>query len=509
MMGPPGWAGFFYEVEMNLKDMRDMVGNILDYNPNVAAYNTELNRIINEVYLNFYLSQPWTFAQQTLDVYSHPDTTDTAATIAQNTGSGKFKNKILNCTNIAKPFREGLINHEGDFLVISNAANTDDDGLYVIDKVDLPNTSLHVSKLSSNLQHVNWQSGGLSADTITAEARAYYLRMPKDCSQILSVGIRNIDEAGSGRGNALGHAYELTRKRDEELDLRIDMTGTPVNWVPYDMEPNGIQDATRYTPRAIRDFTVTTTGLTPGWPAGTYEFKMSYVWRGVESQLSDPFELTIGTNQIPVFNTNDTTSQGVFGRRKKFYVRLKSVTGKDGATTFSEDFYRDLSQVFIDSAPITAFPYVQIDDDNTAFTWPMTSVDMSALEDLMNIPRAKPDITTRWRIRLFPRPAEITPIRVRYIAYPSDLLDDFDVPKSPHDTHRYLVYRACQEFFMKHDNQAKAVYYERKADKELQMIENKHLTQRSAYYIKEGFKTGPLRVRPFQTLTKTTGADGA
>ena len=88
MMGPPGWAGFFYEVEMNLKDMRDMVGNILDYNPNVAAYNTELNRIINEVYLNFYLSQPWTFAQQTLDVYSHPDTTDTAATIAQNTTSG-------------------------------------------------------------------------------------------------------------------------------------------------------------------------------------------------------------------------------------------------------------------------------------------------------------------------------------------------------------------------------------------------------------------------------------
>ena len=69
MMGPPGWAGFFYEVEMNLKDMRDMVGNILDYNPNVTAYNAELNKIINEDYLNFYLSQPWTFAQQTLDVY--------------------------------------------------------------------------------------------------------------------------------------------------------------------------------------------------------------------------------------------------------------------------------------------------------------------------------------------------------------------------------------------------------------------------------------------------------
>lgn len=508
-MGPPGWAGFFYEVEMNLKELRDMVGNILDYNPNVTAYNAELNKVINEVYLNFYLSQPWTFAQQTLDVYSNPDTTDTSCTISQNTASGAFKNVIVGCTNIAAIKKEGLINHEGDTLLITNAANSDDNGLYVIDKIDLPGTNVYVSKLSSNLQQVNWKSGGLVADTITAVAKAYYLRMPKDCSQILSVGIRNVDEAGSGVGNALGHAYEISRKRDEELDLRLDETGTPVNWVPYDMDPNGMQDATAYVPRANRDFDVEAVANATGWPVGTYEFKMSFVWRGIEGPLSDAQELVIGSNEIPRFNTNNTTTHGIHGRRKKFYVRIKSVLGKDGVTTFSEDFYRDLSGMYVDSAPITSFPYAMADDDNTAYTWPQSSIEIATLADLMNVPRAKAEIHTRWRIRLFPRPSVITPIRVRYIAYPIELQDDYDTPNTPHDTHRYLVYRACQEFFIKHDNQAKAMYYEKKADKELQQIENKHLTQRSAYYIKEGFKSGPLRVRPFQTLTKTTGADGA
>ncbi len=60
---------------MNLKEMRDFVGNILDYTPDVNAYNEELNRIINEVYLEFFVSQPWYFSQKTLDTYTIPDAT--------------------------------------------------------------------------------------------------------------------------------------------------------------------------------------------------------------------------------------------------------------------------------------------------------------------------------------------------------------------------------------------------------------------------------------------------
>ena len=57
---------------MNLVQMRDMIGSILDYNPEVEAYRDEMNRIINECYLDFYMLQPWTWAQKTLNTYTNP-----------------------------------------------------------------------------------------------------------------------------------------------------------------------------------------------------------------------------------------------------------------------------------------------------------------------------------------------------------------------------------------------------------------------------------------------------
>jgi hypothetical protein len=107
------------------------------------------------------------------------------------------------------------------------------------------------------------------------------------------------------------------------------------------------------------------------------------------------------------------------------------------------------------------------------------------------------------RIRLWPHPASSTPIRVRYIHYPIKLEDDYDEAVSPIDTHRYIVYRATAEALFKHGNDTRAIYFERKAEKELQRIEERYLTQRSALYIKESFKSGPLRVKPYRTLTKT------
>jgi hypothetical protein len=89
---------------------------------------------------------------------------------------------------------------------------------------------------------------------------------------------------------------------------------------------------------------------------------------------------------------------------------------------------------------------------------------------------------------------------------PIDLADDFDVPKTPADTHRYLVYRTCADAFMKHNNPDMADYYDKKAEKELLKINNKYLTQRSAYYVKESYISGPLRVKPYQTLTKLPDA---
>ena len=157
-----------------------MVANLLDYNPNVKAYNEEINRLINEEYINFFMTQPWEFAQRTVDIYTKPDATDTAAQINKNATAGKWTNVITVAPNITQVSGDGNLNHEGSMVVVSDASDADDNGLYIIDSIDFGNNKFYVSKVSSNRNRVNWQSGqGLGGgDVITATAKEFYLNMP-------------------------------------------------------------------------------------------------------------------------------------------------------------------------------------------------------------------------------------------------------------------------------------------------------------------------------------------
>ena len=496
---------------MNLIEMRNMIASILDYDPDVQSYRDEITRYINETYRNWFCSRPYTFSQKTVDIFTLPDAVIESAAITGNNSEIRnwAQSAALSATDQSKV---GLVyrfklTQEGSICIIGGDNEVSNNGTYIIDKVDFSDNRVYFSKLSSTPQ-VDWS--GTTATSVTTAVQQRFLTLPQDCVDILGLGIRNLDEGDAGSGtNALGHIYSLTRRRDEELDLRYDLQGTPTDYIVYDGYPEHTIDIDSFTPRQGKDFTIQTHSNTPGWPQGTYEFKMSYVWRGIEGQLSDASELTISSaNTIPKFVTKDTSRQGFRGLRKKFYVRLKSITGADGLT-HEESFFRDLSTVFSKTTPNTSasqFNFFIIDDDETTINWPQTQLAITDVEDLFAYAREEVNVGYRQRIRLYPRPVAITPIEARYVFMPNLLEDDFDKPRSPDDTHRYLVYRAAEEAFIKHNNPDMAAYYGSKAEKELLKIDNKYLTQRSAYYIKDSFIAGPLRVRPFQTLTKLPDA---
>jgi len=493
--------------------MRDMVANILDYNPDVPQYNKEINRIINEVYLNFYMTQPWTWAQQTLNVYTNPDTNQTDLRLIPKNANGFFQSAIEgvnNTTGIGQEFRFGQGNHEGDYVEITNATSAENNGIYIIDKIDKGTNEVFVSKQSNNFEKVNWYGTGGATQTVTGNAFQRYLNLPQDCAQILSVGIRNTAETGAGQGNALGHIYNCTRVKEEELNYRFDITGTPTQFVVFDKAPTGYQDLTHFVPRAGKDFKVDTYTNNPGWPLGTYEFFMAYEYHNIHGELSNAFELKITeANTVPRFNTMDTRQFGFHGLRKRFFVRLKSIDGYD-AVAFEEDFIRDLGGIDYTVLQATdGISYFRQDDYDVQLNWPQTLIQINSTDKLRMIPRFNQPVISRKRIRLHPRPTVQTPINIRYIAYPTELVDDYDQPTAPIDCHRYIVYRALQEALFKHGEDTQAVYYEKKADKEMQKIEERHLTQRSALYIKEGFKSGPMRLVPYRTLTRTLGKDGS
>lgn len=499
--------------------MRDMVANIIDYNPDVEAYNKEINRLINEVYLNFYMTQPWTWAQKTLNVYTNPDSTQTNTRITPRAISQGYPNNAIESIGtadgeIGEKFRFGQLNgnHEGDYLQITGASTEANNGIYIIDKIDNGTNEAFVSKQSNNFEKVSWEGPAGVAQSVTTLAFQRYLSLPKDCAQVLSVGIRNTAETGAGQGNALGHIYNCTRIKEEELDYRFDITGTPTQFVVFDRLPNGFQDLTHFVPRANKDFFVDTVsgGGFGGWPTGKYEFKMAYEYHNVSGELSDPFSLEITeVGTVPRFNTLDTRQFGFHGLRKRFYVRLVDVDGFNG-TSHEEPFFRDLGLIdYQDLTTQDTATYFRQDDYDVQLDWPQANIQINSVDRLRMIPRHKQPIISRMRIRLHPRPTVETPINIRYISYPAELVDDYDQPECPIDCHRYIVYRATAEALFKHGEDTQSDYYSRKADKELQKIEERHLTQRSALYIKDGFKSGPLRLRPYRTLSKTLGKDGS
>ena len=514
-MALPKRAGLFSRRargNMNLVDMRTMIASILDYDPDVQSYRNEINRYINETYRNWFTSRPYEFAQKTVDVYTMPDGTIPDASI---TSSGTEVRNWIQAGTLDKTdsAEVGFVyrfnnSHEGSIVIITDATTATNNGTYIIDKVDFGTNRVYVSKLSSSPQ-VDW--GTATLDSITGTVQQRYLTLPNDCTDVLGMSIRNLNEGDSGSGtNALGRIYNLTRRRDEELDLRYDLEGTPTDFVVYDGYPEHTVDINQFVPRAGKDFNVTVAASGAGWPQGKYEFKMSYVWRGVEGQLSDAFSLTIGANEVPSFITLDTTKQGFQGLRKKFYVRAVAVDGTTSGTTHEELFFRDLSAAVNKVSPNTGasqYSFFLIDDDETTVNWGQSgNLSITAIEDLFRFAREGVNLGYRKRLRLYPRPSSITPMEIRYIYTPEDLADDYDRPSCPDDTHRYLVYRVCAEAFMKHNNPDMADYYDKKAEKELLKIDNKYLTQRSAYYIKEDFISGPLRVKPYQTLTKLPDA---
>ncbi len=50
---------------MNLKELRNKIKNITDYNPEIQSYLDDLDELINDAYQTIFLSKRWTYAQAT------------------------------------------------------------------------------------------------------------------------------------------------------------------------------------------------------------------------------------------------------------------------------------------------------------------------------------------------------------------------------------------------------------------------------------------------------------
>lgn len=502
---------------MNLKEIRDMIGSIIDYDPQVDSYKEEVNRIVNEVIDDFFGMHPWQWSQSELDLYTVPDVN--LGTVAFTASSTTLQNFIPNTANLL------TYRHEGSILTLRGCADTRDNGEYVIDKCDFDSITnkTYVSKLSKPGNKIaGWHA---SSNTAVATVLQRYLPLPSDCNEPISAGCRNTVESGS---DGFIHFYQLTKRADEELNNRLDIVGQPAEWIPYAHYPEKVLSVADF-PAFISDLTITeiAAGIGTPWPQGTYEFKYCYVWRGQEGPLSEAQEFTVaGVASNLRFGTRNTTEGNQFGIRKKIYFRLKSVGG------YSDAHFRDLgatilpddnSDVILGNLGTRNIPFIIIEDDTTSFDYPNTTAGLlPSLSYLKSLPRAPFNDGHTWMVRLNPHPSGKTfsipaqvgppgrsattgfigyPVRLRYNKRFYPLENDVDTPQMPPDVHRYIVYASCVELFQKHKEEQQALFYTKKMNDELNGARKRWLTTRAGPYVKASYSGGPMRGEFFRKLT--------
>lgn len=485
---------------MNLKQIKDMIFSITDYNPDVETYQEEVRRIVNEVYDDFFTSRPWTFSQKEIDMYTMPDVTVTDAVITSTTPADPQSHLVANVGAIAADLR-----YEGSILQVVNATDATDGGEYFIDSCDTL-TQIFVSK-KAIYGSPAWTT---TTNPVTVVAKQRYITLPNDCVVPLGVSVRD-PTITTGPGPR-GTIHELNRRDDAEMGLHLDTTGTPNCWIPYDNVPGGELDVSDFPPLP-GDLTVTTNPCPAGeaWPPGEYEFFLSYRFRGQIGPLGDAVKLSIPGNASlkPRFGTRNTTLSEMQGLHKHIFYKIVSIT----ASGYGDDLVRDMNAFSMTVTPVPATPGTgaiigqkfYIPDENISIDCPPGWLGgvSSNEQKLRSVPRA-PDFTegTYWRIRLHPRPNFYIPIRIRYIRSCHSLVADTDTPEMPPDTHRYIVYRACEELFSKHNALPQAQLYKIKADAEEKRLAAQWLTQRAANYVKGPFQASPGYYKPFRRLVQ-------
>jgi len=300
---------------------------------------------------------------------------------------------------------------------------------------------------------------GTNAETITAVIKQRFVDMPADCNEVLSIGIR------SPIAGTQAHFDYLSRARDEEYSLLLSSTGLPTDWLIYD-------DVTMTQP--VLQPTLEAAGGATWSTPGTYYVQYTFVHKNKESAPSPVATTTTALGgfvlNVPAPTVQNTgVNSGMF---KRFYHR----------TTNSQAFYQ-VSNADIDETTLL------INNLNVAVDY------------LANARRLPENDGHYKRVRLYPRQDTDYLVEVRFVYRPDRLIEDTDVPEFPPAPHRYLVYRACQELFVKHDNLQHSELYRRKADTELLRLENTYLSEGAGVWIKQGYRESQVRWGTQTSLT--------
>ena len=475
---------------MNLKELINQVGNILDYNPDVPEYREEVRNTLNDIYQSIFSDRKWKWAQKEVKLWAFGDVAlPVDATVGAQVqlyndfnGTSYFAFITVDSADVPSWLSSGnIIQITGGTDIVTNDPLPNLGDYWITNIVSAnptyPNKTLvYFQRMDKDQQRLAalWERTpriGNSNPDVTCIFKHRYITMPQDCIGLVGIGLR---EANDTNGDAadLRPFDPLPKYMDEQFSINLDETGRPTDYVPeadYYVKPPLVEPIATINVGAIAGFRAPFTGKYDvcytfvqahnTTTDGIAENSRCIPWESGPSPISDEVIPTLGTNDGVSITTMQVTN--IYdGLRKRYYIRLPN----------SNRFYSTAE-----------YP---VGEATTSAPIPLNT------EVFTNTKPLPEHGGVFQRIRLYPRQDRDYLVTIRYLYRPQRLVDDTDSPDIPASGHKYLVFRTAEELFYKHNTPAQGRIYAEKAAKELLNLENRWLSEPAGIHVKKAFAPG-------------------
>ena len=429
---------------MNLSNLRDFCGNLLDYNPSNETYEAQLTTLLNDSQSRVLTDRPWSFCQREKNALVQTDYV--LASVGVVNGSATVTSTAL-------------------FAVSSNAVlpGSRFDGA----TIEIQGASYDIAWVqSANTLYLKTDYGGTTG-SFAAVIKFREVYLPPDCATVMNV----MDP----RTGIPVSQLAISKYQRDEQSLDPNTLGTCSSWMPS--EGRRIP-----APRDVKGVAVNVIGAGQGartltiWmvnvldPSGpnTSLYRLD-VSGGQESAFSRPLTVTLGDTQEISLTPETIPNNSGFYRRYYFTcpalgikapVRLRA-TSSPGAN--------------VDTVAPTGGVTITPSTDTTTLatqTFQERSVRYIFSSGMYQ------------SIQLYPHPSATTQFNIRRLISAQPMLEDQDVPLVPEAFSQILAYTVLEGLAVKLDNLPLSAVYKRKALDLFKQMEGRYLQIPSRRLIK-------------------------
>jgi len=458
---------------VNLGDLVDFVGNLLDYDPTNPTYREQLVSILNDAQTHILTDRPWPFAMKDRKLKVWTDDTFTF----------QFVNGSNQITGAGIPVSTDMVKPGGEFALAEIEADSPQFIRHRIMWVKNPTTAF-----------LDRPFEGLSGSyEVTIKRRE--IRLPSD-----AMTVQNVSDPEVG---IPAKALFLSKWEREDSNLDPDLLGTIEAYLPS-------QAFVVAAPRTPRGVTVETVGAGEGVRtinvfmvnvyapnATNFEMYPRDVSDGFESALSKVESYSLTDTQTLYFQPEPLNPQTGYYRRYYFTCPEAGILAPVRIR-----HTEPLEPTGVSTGTDTVPP------DNHPFTGIQLQPRLE-LSYLSTQAFQASSIRYRWnqtaayqQVMLYPHPSADQDLNVRMVINPPRLQEDQDAPLVPHAYAQLIAFAALENLTLKVDNPALAQVYMRKKETLFKAMEQAYLKATPRRIIKGNPTAGYRYVKnPFGPLT--------